>query len=182
MYTASFSCTPRLFLRFVYSNSVLIPDSFRARYDTSGYRRYSSVFVDIACASTASDTYTRSVTAQRWRSAVAALIYLPPPSCLGMVGSAYPFAAGSTGSSSTQPIVGRLSSRVGHQASRPQHRTSTHPALWSAYVKHAATYFLSLPRTHAPNFHTPRLLTIIVLPHLPREPLPRFAACRCVSD
>ena len=26
MYTASFSCTQRLFLRFVYSNSVLIPD------------------------------------------------------------------------------------------------------------------------------------------------------------
>ena len=51
----------------------------------------------------------------------------PPPSCLGMVRSAYPFAAGSSRSSSIQPIVGRLSSRVGHQASRPQPRTSPPP-------------------------------------------------------
>ena len=96
---------------------------------------------------------------------MAAQIYLPPPSCLGMrmVGSTYPFAAGSSRSSSTQPIVGRLSSRVGHQASRPQPRTSPlHP--WASYLTHAATYFLS-PTFTCHEHPQPRLFTIHVHPH-----------------
>ena len=107
---------------------------------------------------------------------MAAQIHLPPPSCLGMVGSAYPFAAGSTGSSSTQPIVICLSSRVGHQALRPQHRTSTYPALWSITLhmlpRTSSISLVLMPRTsthpvssRSPNFHTSLVNNRPTLPH-----------------